>query len=76
MTNAQITVKKDIYRRVRRLSNNEATQVLEFIDTLGERKPNEETIRIVENVEAGCNLIGPFHNMEDFKASLLSDDDA
>lgn len=76
MADAQISIKKDIYRRVHRLSDNKATQVLAFIDSLEEHEPNEETIRIIEDVEAGRNLIGPFLNMEDFKASLLSGDDA
>jgi hypothetical protein len=39
-------------------------------------EPNEETAKILRESEAGLNMIGPFHNMNDFMTSLLSDDDA
>lgn len=48
MKNAQIALRKDIYRRFRNLSDNEATQVLEFIDNLRGNEPNEETIAAME----------------------------
>jgi len=38
--------------------------------------PNEETIKVLKDSEEGRNVIGPFHNMNDFMASLLSNDDA
>ena len=41
-----------------------------------EHVPNAETIKILRDSEAGRNVIGPFHNMNDFMKSLLSDDDA
>ena len=41
-----------------------------------EHIPNAETIKVLRDSEAGRNVIGPFHNMNDFMTSLLSDDNA
>ena len=38
--------------------------------------PNEETTAALRESADRRNVIGPFHNVEDFMASLLSDDDA
>ena len=76
MTNAQIAVRKDIYRRLRRLSDADVAYVSEIIEDLEGHEPNEETIAALRESADMSNLIGPFNNMEDFMASLLSDDDA
>jgi hypothetical protein len=36
--------------------------------------PNEETIKVLKDSQAGRNVIGPFHNMNDFMTSLLSEE--
>ena len=41
-----------------------------------EHEPNEETIKVLKDSQERRNVIGPFHNMNDFMTSLLSDDDA
>jgi hypothetical protein len=76
MTVTQLTVKEDLCRRILDLPIDSATQVLEFVRDLEGHEPNEETAKILRESEAGINVIGPFHNMNDFMASLLADDDA
>ena len=39
-------------------------------------EPNEETAAALRESADMRNVIGPFNNMDDFMASLLSDDDA
>ena len=75
MTNVQIAERKNFYRRVRNLSDNEFSQVIKFVDDLVEHEPNEETIQAMRDVEEGRNLIGPFNNAEELFAALLKDDD-
>ena len=81
MTTAQIAERKTIYRKIRGLSNADAARVMEFIDSIAidnidDYEPNAETAAILRESAAGRNVIGPFHNMNDFMTSLLSDDDA
>jgi hypothetical protein len=71
MTTKQIADRKTLYRRFRSLSDSEAARVIEFIDDLEGDEPNEETARILRESEAGINMIGPFHNMNDFLVPLL-----
>ena len=47
--------------------------IKDFIDE--EHIPNEETATALRESADMRNLIGPFNNMEDFMASLLSDED-
>lgn len=60
MTNAQIAVREDIYKRFMNLSDYEATQVLEFINTLmddDEEPLSEDELAQIEasnaDIEAG-----------------------
>lgn len=77
MTQTRTVTREDIYRRLQDLPDEKLPEVIAFIDSLEEgHEPNEETIRVLQDVEAGRNMIGPFHNIEDLMASLLADDDA
>lgn len=76
MTKAQIAERKNLYRRIRSLPDSRVAQVVELVDSLEEYEPNEETIKILKDSQEGRNVIGPFRNMNDFMASLLSDNDA
>ena len=44
MTSAQIALRKNLYRRFRALSDKDAEQVINYIDSLEMHEPNEETI--------------------------------
>jgi hypothetical protein len=76
MTTMQTVEKESICRKIYRLSDGEAAQVATFIDSLEGDEPNEKTVAALRESADMRNLIGPFHNMEDFKASLLANDDA
>lgn len=73
MTNTQITVRKDIYRRLRRLPDSKATKVLEYIDSLEEYEPNEETVEVLRDIEAGRNLSKPYSNIKEMMKDMLTD---
>jgi hypothetical protein len=75
------TVERDeLLQLVRDLPDEKLITVLNFARTIRgedeEHEPNEETARILRESKAGINVVGPFHNMNDFMASLLTDDDA
>ncbi len=57
MTATQIAARKSLYKRLRNLSDYDARQVLDFIDTLEEHEPNEETIKAIEDSYKPENLI-------------------
>jgi hypothetical protein len=76
MAVAQLTVKEDLCRRILDLPIETAEHLSRYLDDLEGHEPNEETIAALRESSDMRNLIGPFHNMEDFKASLLADDDA
>lgn len=63
MTATQIAAREDLYRRIRDLSDADAAQVIEFIDSLAcpeaykDHMPNEETARIIEESLDPTNLI-------------------
>ncbi|GHS96316.1 hypothetical protein AGMMS50276_14490 [Synergistales bacterium] len=61
---------------VHELPDSAVESVTEFIDDTERHEPNEETVKVLEDSESGRNLIGPFHNMNDFMVSLLTDDNA
>ncbi|MDR1875308.1 MAG: hypothetical protein LBQ90_09910 [Synergistaceae bacterium] len=65
MTVAQLTVKEDLCRRILDLPVDSAARVLEFVNGLEEHEPNKETIRVLEDSEAGRNLLGPYNTLED-----------
>ncbi len=44
MTHTQIAERKNVYRRLRNLSDHGVRQVLELIDTLEKHEPSEESI--------------------------------
>lgn len=48
MTVVQLTERKNLYRRFRSLSEEDARQVLQYIDDLEGHVPNAETIRAIE----------------------------
>ena len=51
MTTAQIATRKNLYRRIRSLSDVETEQVFQYIDDLKGHEPNEETIAAMEEAE-------------------------
>ena len=65
-----------IINKVTNLSESDALMVLNFIDDIEGHVPNEETVAVLRDIEAGRGLVGPFDNMKDFMESLLSDEDA
>ena len=65
-----------IINKVSNLSESDALMVLNFIDDIEGHVPNEETVAVLRDIEAGRGLVGPFDNMKDFMESLLSDEDA
>jgi hypothetical protein len=68
--------KERIINKVENLSESDALMVLNFIDDIENHVPNEETVAVLRDIEAGRGLVGPFDDMKDFMESLLSDDDA
>ncbi|MDR3355062.1 MAG: hypothetical protein LBO21_08490 [Synergistaceae bacterium] len=76
MPTTQTATREDLFSRINRLSDNELARVVELVDSIEGHEPNEETIAALRESADMQNLIGPFHNMEDFMASLLNDDDA
>ena len=78
MMPTQMTSREVLHRNIDTMPDSQIPLAIEFFDSLKakDRKPSTKLLRTVEDIEAGRNLVGPFRNMEDFKASLLSDDDA
>ena len=76
MTPTQIVTRKDVYRRVRNLPDNKLPQVVTFIDSLEEYEPNEETVAVLRNIEAGRNLLGPYKDLNDMFQDFGLDVDA
>ncbi|MDR1376617.1 MAG: hypothetical protein LBJ22_03820 [Synergistaceae bacterium] len=72
--------REELLQIVRDLPDEDLATVLYFTkDILDEDKddePNDETAKILRESEAGLNMVGPFHNMNDFMVSLLAGDDA
>ena len=65
MTAPATATKETLYDKIRGLSDSEATQVINFIDSLDEHEPNEETAAVLRESDAGLNLIGPFNSLEE-----------
>jgi hypothetical protein len=76
MTTARMTQREALYGRVRGLSEGQAAEVMEFINCFEEHEPNEETAKALRDSENGIGVSGPFHNMNDFIVSLLTEDNA
>lgn len=55
-TATRFTAKKDLWRRIRRLSDKETEEVLRFIDDIESYDPNEETIAAFKEGENPDNL--------------------
>ena len=56
MTATQIAARKNLYRRFRTLSDEDAAQVIRYIDSLENHEPNEETIAAFRESENLDNL--------------------
>jgi len=76
MNTTQTAEREKLYQRILELLDEKAGLVERYVSDLEGRVPNEETIRVLKDSEAGRNVVGPFHNMNDFMKSLLDDDDA
>ncbi len=59
--------------RVGNLSNDEAQQVIEFIDSMTGHEPNEETIQVIRDIEAGRNLSRPYSDINEMMKDILAD---
>ena len=75
---ATITVEREeLQQIIQNLPDEKISAVLllirDFCDE--EHIPNEETATALRESADMRNLIGPFHNMEDFMTSLLSEEE-
>jgi hypothetical protein len=61
----QMTLKKDFCRRVMDLPVETVEQLSQCLDDIEAYEPNEETIRVLKDSEAGRNLLGPYVTLED-----------
>ncbi|MDR1979856.1 MAG: hypothetical protein LBQ42_14060 [Synergistaceae bacterium] len=77
MTTTTIEREK-LFEAIKTLPDDKVNFALSLINELQYEgdEPNEETAKALRESADMRNLIGPFHNMEDFMASLLSDDNA
>jgi hypothetical protein len=76
MTTA-IDEREKLHRIVDEISDEKVLIALDFINSLENGdEPNEETVSVLNEISKGHSLIGPFNNLEQLKASLLSDIDA
>jgi hypothetical protein len=64
MTVAQVTMKEDLCRRIMSLPAETVDRLSRCLDDLEAYEPNEETIRVLEDSEAGRNLLGPYATLE------------
>ena len=64
MTVAQLTVKEDLCRRILDLPVETVEWFSQYLDDLEAYEPNEETIKVLEDSEAGRNLLGPYDTLE------------
>ena len=71
--NELVAERQELIRLVQILPDDKVEPVLWTIEDYLE--PNEETREAIEDVMTGRNLIGPFDNVKDFMAAMLSDDD-
>lgn len=76
MTATQIATRKNLYRRIRNLSESDARLVNEYIDDLEGHEPNEETIAAIREVEEGRNLSRTYSDVHEMMKDLLCDCDA
>jgi hypothetical protein len=74
--NTAITERDELEQAIRSLPDQQVRAVLEFVRDLDEEEhvPNAETAAALRESADIRNLIGPFHNAEDFITSLMSDD--
>jgi len=70
--------REELHQIIQNMPNEKISEALSLIRDFcdEEHVPNEETIKILKDSLAGRNVAGPFHNMNDFMTSLLSDDNA
>ena len=73
-----IVEREELQQIVQNLPDEKVSEVLMLVRDFcyEEHIPNEETAASLRESADMRNLIGPFNNMEDFMASLLSGDDA
>ena len=65
MTIAQTTERETLYLRILELPDEDFGLVKQYVDDLEAHEPNEETIKVLEDSEAGRNLLGPYDTLED-----------
>ena len=59
--------RKELAQMVCNLSDDKVTSALEFVRSLRDEgyMPNAETIKVLKDSEAGRNLLGPYHSVEE-----------
>ena len=57
----------ELEQTIRSLPDEQVRVVLEFVRGLEEEEhtPNAETIRVLEDIKARRNLLGPYHSVEE-----------
>jgi hypothetical protein len=65
MTVAQTTMKEELYRRILDLPDEAIAQVSRYVNDFEAHEPNEETIAVLKDMEAGRNLAGPFYSLKE-----------
>jgi hypothetical protein len=71
MTVARLTVKENLCRRILDLPVETAEQLLRYLDGLEAHEPNEETVKVLEDSEAGRNLSKVYDNVEEMLSDLV-----
>ncbi|MDR0652245.1 MAG: hypothetical protein LBG12_02955 [Synergistaceae bacterium] len=64
MTTQQMTERETLYRKIIELPDEDVKMVAQYVKGFEGHEPNEETIKVLEDVEAGRNMIGPYSNLE------------
>jgi hypothetical protein len=65
--NTAIAERDELEQAIRSLPDQQVRAVLEFVRDLEEEEhvPNAETAKVLEDIEARRNLLGPYHSVEE-----------
>lgn len=71
---AEANVRSVLHNRIDSLSDLEILRVIEFIDTWeNAHEPNEETIAVIRDIEAGKNLSKSYTDVKEMMKDMLAD---
>ena len=65
MISAQIADREMLCRRILELPDEDFAQVTQYVKDLEGHYPNAETVKVLEDIEARRNLLGPYHSVEE-----------